>query len=311
MSPTGRFFHHLRLALSLALAPVLFGATPPPFAGPVEAGRLQAPPKKETSGLAASRRTPGLLWTHDDSGGEPVLHAVEENGRRRGSVKLIGVRNEDWEDVAACELDGKPWLLVGDVGDNDAKRPHVVVHALEEPKTEHLIPQGDLSLKPAFSIRIVYPDGPRDCESVAVDAAERMVYLLTKRDPVPRLYRVPFAATSGNRATLAEFVGTVPHIPQPTALQRGIKGHLGRRRAEVCAMDFAADARSAVVLTYGAVLYFEKSPDQSWMQALAQRPQLLPAHDLPQAEAACFSPDGAKIYVASEMSPTLIRYHRR
>lgn len=306
--------HRLRLIVALVAAggvPACLPANGPAFSGPAVVGRLEAPPKKEASGLAVSRRTAGLLWIHDDSGGQPVLFAVEENGKRRGSVRVAGARNEDWEDVASCEFDGRPWLVVGDVGDNDAKRTHVLVHVLEEPKTEHLVPIGDLTVKPAFSLHIVYPDGARDCESVAVDASARKVYLLTKRDPVPRLYQVPLAPVPGGRPVVAEFLGTVPRIPQPTAAQRGIKGHLGRRRAEVCAMDFAADGRGAAVLTYGAVLFFPRDSGQSWAQALAREPQVLPGHDLPQAEAICFSPDGSRIYVASESTPKLIRYDRR
>lgn len=326
MTPTGRW-HTLR-ATRLAGAPrgliarlaatilVIGTATPgcaaePPFAGPKEVGRLEAPPKKETSGIAASRRTPGLLWVHDDSGGQPVLYAVEENGRRRGTVRVHGAKNVDWEDVAACELDGKPMLVVGDVGDNDAERTHVLVHVLEEPKTEHLIPAGDLSIAPAFTLRIVYEDGARDCESIAVDVQERVLYLLTKRESMPRLYRVPLVPGPDGRSVMAQFVTTLPHIPQPTALQRGFKGHLGKRRAEVCAMDISADGGGAVVLTYGAVLYYERDPKEPWTQAFIRRPQLLGSHDLPQAEAACFSPDGRRIYIASEMTPTLLRYERR
>lgn len=301
----------VRLAVALALiAPVGACAAEGPFAGPREFGRLEAPPKKETSGLAASRRTPGLLWVHDDSGGQPVLYAVEENGRRRGTVRVHGARNVDWEDVAAYELDGKPWLAVGDVGDNDAERTHVLVHVLEEPKTEHLIPAGDLSVTPAFTLRIVYEDGARDCESVAVDPRERMLYLLTKREPVPRLYRVPLRPGPEGRSVMAEFVGPVPTVPQPTAAQRGFKGHLGRRRAEVVAMDFSTDGSGAVVLTYGAVLYYARDANEPWSRVFARQPQLLGGHDLPQAEAACFSPDGRRIYVASETTPKLIRYDR-
>ncbi|MDO8540851.1 MAG: hypothetical protein Q7S40_10485 [Opitutaceae bacterium] len=303
-------FNVLMLAMSLASAVAAFAAEPA-FSGPVECGRMAAPPKQETSGLAASRRAAGLLWTHDDSGGQPVLYAIGEDGRKRGSLRVLGTKNADWEDLAACEFDGKRWLVVGDVGDNDGQRPYVRVHIVEEPKPEHLIPQGDLSATPAFTLQIAYPDGARDCESIAVDPGERTLYLLTKRDPVPRLYRVPLVPVSGDRLVLAELVGTVPHILQPSGAERKLKGHLGRRRAEVCAMDFAADGSGAVVLTYGSVLYFPRRAGESWADALQRQPVVLGAHDLPQAEAACFSPDSRRIYVASESSPKLIRYDRR
>ena len=37
----------------------------------------------EASGIAVSRRTPGLLWSHNDSG-EPVIVAVDSVGTTRG-----------------------------------------------------------------------------------------------------------------------------------------------------------------------------------------------------------------------------------
>lgn len=282
-----------------------------PFAGPIESGRLEAPPEKEASGLAPSQRIPGLLWTHDDSGGQPVVYAVSDSGKRRGALRVVGTKNEDWEDLASCTLDGKPWLVVGDVGDNDAERRHVLVHVIEEPRAEHLSTKTEIAASPAYTLMIAYEDGPRDCESIAVDTHERALYLLTKRDAVPRLYRVPLAAPADRRPVLARFVGAIPNVPQPTATQRGLKGPLGRRRAQVCAMDFAADRSGAVVLTYGSVLYFPRGDDESWSDALRREPCELGAHGLPQAEAMCFTPDSTRIYVASEAVPKLIRYEQR
>src|SRR5215207_9736579 len=83
-----------------ATAPVT-AAEQPTYIGPLAAGSLQAPPKQESSGLAISRRSPDILWTHDDSGGAPVLYAVDTSGRKRGSLRVRGVKNEDWEDMAS------------------------------------------------------------------------------------------------------------------------------------------------------------------------------------------------------------------
>src|SRR4051812_34201862 len=69
---------------------------PPDYSGPIRAGMMAEPRNLETSGLAASQRTAGLLWTHNDSGGEPVLFALNTDGTLRGSVQLQGVVNRDW-----------------------------------------------------------------------------------------------------------------------------------------------------------------------------------------------------------------------
>ena len=59
--------------------------------------RLQELP--EASGLAASRRTPGLLWSHNDSG-EPVVFALNATGAVKDRVRVTGAQVEDWEAIA-------------------------------------------------------------------------------------------------------------------------------------------------------------------------------------------------------------------
>ena len=76
----------------------------------------------EASGLAASRREPGLFWVHADSGGEPILRAVAADGSPRGILRIDGAGNVDWEDAASFTLDGRAWLLVADTGDNASRR---------------------------------------------------------------------------------------------------------------------------------------------------------------------------------------------
>jgi hypothetical protein len=57
---------------------------------------------RESSGLAASARVPGLLWTLDDGGAAPDLLAVAaDDGRVLGRVRVAGATNVDWEALAA------------------------------------------------------------------------------------------------------------------------------------------------------------------------------------------------------------------
>ena len=55
----------------------------------------------EASGLAVSRRDPGLLWSHNDSGSAAVLFALDTAGTMRGRVR-VPVKTRDWEDVSAA-----------------------------------------------------------------------------------------------------------------------------------------------------------------------------------------------------------------
>src|SRR5437762_2268766 len=62
----------------------------------------------ESSGVVASRVTPDVYWTHNDSGDGPFVYAfrLSRADRERqiahllGTVELIGATNVDWEDIA-------------------------------------------------------------------------------------------------------------------------------------------------------------------------------------------------------------------
>ncbi len=297
------------IAFATALAALTTAAAESPTeAAPAVAGTLTAPPRNETSGLTTSHRSPDLLWLLEDSGGKPRLYAVSNTGELRGTLLILGTANTDWEGLASFEREGKSWLLVADTGDNDARREHTWLHLIEEPDPAHLSPQGDLSARPARSLRVRYEDGPHDCEGVAVNPADGMVYLLTKREAPPRLYRVPWDAT--DRIAVAKFVGSVPHAAVPILPGVPLAQLFGRMRGFICGLDFAPDGTAAVVLTYADTWLYPRDAGETWPEALSRTPIRLAPHQLPQAEAVGFSRDGRSIFVASESSRTLLRYAR-
>jgi hypothetical protein len=283
----------------------------PDYSGPVEVGRLAEPRNLEQSGLAVSRRTPGLLWTHNDSGGEPTLFALNADGSLRGTIQVAGVANRDWEEVAAFELDGRPWLMAAEIGDNYAKHAQSMLHVLAEPDATRLDPAHALKLAPDYTIHFSYEDGPRDCEALAVDPQERVVYLLSKRDRPTRLYRLPLAAAPAEQAAVARWVGTVWDFPQADGMQRLSPLPSLSVPGWPTAMNFLPDRSGVLVLTYGGLYLFPRGLGESWADALTHEPKLLPAFALPQAEAIAVTPDGTGIYLASERTPQLLRYEHR
>jgi hypothetical protein len=296
-------------ALTCATA---LGAAEPLFGPPAHTALMEAPTRQETSGLAASRRSADVLWLHDDSKGRPALFAVTTAGKFVGTLVVDGVKNDDWEDLATFTRDGKHWLLIADTGDNDAKRGSVRLHVIEEPARDRLSATDELTVKPAWTVRVRYEDGPRDCEAVAVDDGGRTIYLLSKRDTPPRLYRIDLEAKPTDGTTvIARHVGDVPNLPQPSLAEQFVRGHTGKRRSEVTAVDFAPDGSAAVVLTYGAAALFRREGKEPWAQALAREPSELLQHSLLQAEAAAFSADGKTIFVASEGLPLVVRFDRK
>ena len=298
------------------LAVLLLGAscaTLPPavreVAPPERVGAMPRPLLKETSGLAPSHRAGDLLWAHNDSGDQPVLYALGTDGRLRGKLRLFGATNVDWEDLASFESEGRAWLLVADVGDNASQRTDCVLYVVPEPDPAALAPERDLAADVAWRIPVRYPDGPRDCEAVAVDSREGLVYLVSKRTVPAVVYTLPLHPPPEGAAPTAQPVARLTQIPQPVKVQKSIAAPTGKYCAQPTGLDFSPDEATAALLTYGDVWLFHRDAGQTWTEAFASEPQRLPPHGLMQAEAICFSRDGHALYVGTEgRRAPLLRY---
>jgi hypothetical protein len=270
-------------------------------------GHLGASDLTEASGLAASRRTDGLLWAVNDSGNAPELYALGSRGEDRGSVGVLGVKNTDWEDLAAFTWQGKAYLLVADVGDNRAVRPQVQLHVVPEP-----LPGDDGrfsgTITPAWSISLQFEDGPRDCEGVAVDEQQGQVLLLSKRTSPPVLYRLPLRPARSDQMQIARRVVEIKNIPSP---DRNDLAHVfGRYRSWPTAFDIRADGRAAVILTYKNAYLYLRQGGESWRKALTRRPQIIALPDderLPQREAICFDGEDGLLVTSEGQKAALFR----
>lgn len=239
----------------------------------------------ESSGVAASGLRDGVFWTHNDSGDRARIYAFDATGRDLGSFLLTGVEAVDWEDMAAFRKDGKSYLLLADVGDNNARRESYSLHIVEEPavKDAHL---ADAPLRPLMRIDFRYEDGKHNCESVAVDVTEGKIFLLTKEFPVTtKVYELALPPTQPREPMTARALCRVSAI-------------------FATSMDISPDGRQAAVLMYRGLLLYEKKPKQNWAEAFAQRGRSVSIPRLPQAEAVCFSRDGSSLYLTSEKAPT-------
>ena len=172
----------------------------------------------ESSGLAASRLTPGAYWTHNDSGDGPFIYAFDTRGDSLGIFRVTGAQARDWEDMAAGPGPdaNKSYLYLGDIGDNNEARDEIVVYRVAEPAlsaaTRKLTKARPALTEPADAIRLKYPDGKHDAEALLVHPTTGNIYIVNKV-PIanPTVYEATAPFTAGKVTTMKR-LGEI-HVP--------------------------------------------------------------------------------------------------
>lgn len=78
-----------------ALPPVDAASVCPSFETGVSVGKTPMGDIKEASGIVASRRSPGTLWVHNDSGASATLYALTSTGAMQAIYSLDGASAQD------------------------------------------------------------------------------------------------------------------------------------------------------------------------------------------------------------------------
>ncbi len=281
---------------AVGLATQTAGAMPVVSATPVTLATVADRAVRESSGIVASRRNPGLFWTHNDSGDGPFVYAFDRGGRSRGTWRVSGAQARDWEDIAVGPgpEPGQSYLYAGDIGDNERKREFVVVYRFPEPQAgaeESVTDTGpSRETAPAEAIRVKYPDGARNAEALLVHPRTGDLYIVSKAADSAGVYKLaaPFAA--GAIHTLAR-VGQLRGPDFFGALVTG--GDISPDGERVALCDYAQGYE--LTLPSGA-----KGFDDIW----AQKPSAVPLGLRLQGEAICYRLDGAALLATSEKAPS-------
>jgi hypothetical protein len=238
---------------------------------------VQVPGLSEASGLAVSRRVPGRLWTHNDSG-EPVLASVDARGAVTGRIRLTGATVEDWEAIAIGPCGTGSCLYVGDIGDNEARRKRITIYRLPEPDG------AKESASVADVFHATYPDGPHDAEALLVGGDGRL-HIVTKGETGPvAIYRFPAQLKSGATVTL-ERVGSGP-AGKPDEESRITDGNV------------SADGQWAVLRTKSALTFYRASDLLAGQWRAANRVDLSSLKE-PQGEGVALGADDT-VFLAGE-----------
>jgi hypothetical protein len=224
----------------------------------------------EASGLAVSRRTPDVLWSHNDSGSGPILYALDPDGRLLGRVR-VPARARDWEDISAARCAAGDCLYIGDIGDNRLARPSVQIYRVPEPAVS------DAETAPPDVFNATYADGAQNAEAMFV--VDDDLFIVT-RDRSGGLYRSTLTSSSSRDLRLERL------------------GQLGL--ASVTDAETSRDGRSVVVRTsHEAVLYRAADFERGVIDPYLRIP--IDGLEEPQGEAVAL--DGNLLYLASEGRP--------
>ena len=269
-------------------------------------GRIADPAVNESSGLAASRRNPGLLWTHNDSGDEPLLYCLDLQGRSCGVWRVTGAEAFDWEDMAAGPgpgaRAGEPHLYLGDIGDNIDQRTEIVVYRIPEPAAQGGGPvptrASPAATAPAEALRLRYPDGTRNAEALLVHPTSGDVYVVTKEAQGAGLYKATAPLDPARPATMTRL----------TTLPLGTAGGLD----QVTGGDISPDGRRVALCTYGQAYELvlpegAAAFDNVWEQPpvpVALGPRL-------QGEAIAYRLDGRALLTTSESASSALQQVER
>ncbi|WP_229239732.1 hypothetical protein [Echinicola soli] len=257
-----------------------------------EVGGVDRKLLKEASGLAVSRIHENVLYTHNDSGGKPTVYKLDSTGNVTGKITLDNTFNRDWEDIAVGPDAGgmKSYVYVGEIGDNDGEYPSISLLKFEEPAMDST----DLHVQPE-KIKLKYPDGARDAETLMVDPWNGDVYIVSKRDSSNVLYRAPADKLDEEEVELEPL--------QNLPITMSVAG------------DISPDGKEIIIKNYWVIYYWTRKEGESIAEALSRKPVQLPYVPEPQGEAIAFSKNGHSFFSLSEerfrIKPVLYQYYKK
>ncbi len=145
----------------------------------------------ETSGLLWWNK---LIWTHNDSGGQPQLYGLDSStGNIVRTVTITNASNTDWEDIAQ---DGQ-YIYIGDFGNNaNGNRTNLKIYRVKKFDIKNK------DLLTATAIYFSYSDQTDfsttgsnntnfDCEAMIVYKDSLFLFSKDWKDGKTRLYKLP------------------------------------------------------------------------------------------------------------------------
>ena len=260
------------------------------YQAPKVIGTISSKEITESSGLVASRCSRNVFWTHNDSGDEAFIFALDAGGKKLGTWKVADAKNYDWEDIATQKTpNGECFLFIGDIGNNNLTKSEFTIYRVKEPAVSETDSsrKNPLSTEPAEVVKFEYPDIRQNAETLMIHPQTGDIYILSKNmSGAAGVYKLAanYALDKTNKLEkIADL--SVPAIPN--GLLTGGEISPDSRRVVIC--DYFRGYE--LVLPEKA-----KKFDEIWKQT----PLKVDLGERKQGEAVGYAPDGKKLFATSE-----------
>jgi hypothetical protein len=262
------------------------------YQNPQVVGKIESGEIIESSGIVASKCQPNVFWTHNDSGDEAFIYALDSKGEKLGTFKVAAAKNVDWEDIAEFKTtSGECFLYIGDIGDNAHNRGEHEIYRVREPQVTNSDKSSSRKnprvTEAAQTIKFKYPDEKYDAETLMVQPQTGDIYILTKRKQNPSgVYKLAANYSLDKTNMVVKiFDFTVPSIPN---------GFL-------TGGDISPDGKRVIVCDYFDAFEIVLPEDaQSFDEIWKQKPVTVHLGKREQGEAVGYSADGKSIFATSE-----------
>jgi hypothetical protein len=243
----------------------------------------------EISGLAFSRRYPGVFYAHNDSGHQTEIFVMNTERELLGVLWLSGIENQDWEDIAVGPCGGSSCIYIADTGDNEESREAVAFHRIPEPDLDPNTPFGYMRVDSITTTLGKYLDQPHDVEALIVNTMGGL-YVFTKQAGGSSIFQGP--DSDG---------GAMKYV-----------GHLNFRPDWlVTAADYHPSGDRVILKVRDHVLEYNLTENLAIGSMLQRDPSIIPAVGEEQGESIGYDPDTGAIYHAAEVqsgdAPALYR----
>ncbi len=259
----------------------------------------------EASGIVVSKYYDNALWVHNDSGNDPLLFLINNEGKTLKTFYLQGIDNRDWEDITLGPgpEDGQTYLYIGETGDNNQKHDTKYIYRFPEPETTLDDGVKVDTIREVDVITFQYPGKTQNAEALMIDPVTKDLYIIAKNLEEPFIYQLTSEQMDlDEKLTLEKTQRLNIKSEGPPDL--------------VTAADISADGLEVLVKTYGHIYYWKRDNTQTSIPDLLHTsPVDIPYNPEPQGEAIGFTPQQDGFYTLSEnrfgIVPHLFFYSRK